>query len=389
MPPELWLEVFRWATASEASNALFSTDYAPFQVLPLTKYAADPSLKVKRTLVLVCRQWKELAVEFLYEDVKIRNSVTSLIGVLEDTGSANYGRLVRRAELPYEHTTTPTRAPLSALDVLKLCSDLEILTRPMHPLNLDAFSFEFSADCVKLPSLKRLEWWHNNDASRTGGINSLCDVLRCCPNLQYLSVGGIVWLNLVRLESMSLPRLKTLQLCVMKGMLIRQVCRWNMPALENLVLESCIGASSLEFLWEHVGPQIKTVELGKHLRFYLEDYLTAILAGCSDVEKLYYHVHFTLVPTLREEYPSVKRIGVHCSENMFVPDPEWLQIKGHFAMFASGSLPSLERIQLFGEWDSIVADPRFAPLYEDVVRLGRVLVDEKGRVIRCNAQQQS
>lgn len=74
LPPEIWLRVHRWATF--VPNALDVDAPDPFSYPPPLKQTdiqgeIRRSLRTKRALVLVCKQWKELSLRFLYEAVYV------------------------------------------------------------------------------------------------------------------------------------------------------------------------------------------------------------------------------------------------------------------------------------------------------------------------------
>ena len=76
-PPEIWLEVFRWATTDASCNLSITSEYVPFQPAP-NIYTADPTATVKSALPLVCRQWKSLSIEFLYQDLRLLRGANAL-----------------------------------------------------------------------------------------------------------------------------------------------------------------------------------------------------------------------------------------------------------------------------------------------------------------------
>lgn len=352
LPPEIWLEVFRWATYA-SSDGLYTTRYQPFQT-SRNYETLDESLKVKAVVVRVCRQWRALAVDMLFEDLRIRHGEQTLADALESCEER--GSWVRRAELPYTNTITTTLRPMPSVAILKRCPELEILVRPA-PGPLDNLRFEFCAEDLPLTSLKRLEWWYNDEAARSGGINSLDDVLSCTPNLQYLSVGGQM---MGRLRTHHLPSLTILHLRRTNGLFIRQITRWALPALTHVVADNSQCNSVLEMLWETFGSQIRTLELGKHVRFYVEDHITSILRNCHTLQELNYHVHFTAPPRSAIVHSSLHTVRLHGQTNYLCSDGVWEHLSHHFALFCGPSLPSLRRIVLHGDWNTILIDDRFA-----------------------------
>src|SRR6266478_7288273 len=95
LPVELLLEIFQWATDSRYSNPVSSLHFTPFQALGAEGEMA--SLKIKRNLSLVCRQWRQLTVQLLFQDLWIKHSAEGLRDTLQTiTPEGNtYGDWVR------------------------------------------------------------------------------------------------------------------------------------------------------------------------------------------------------------------------------------------------------------------------------------------------------
>jgi F-box-like len=357
LPPEVWLEVFYWATYV-SSDGLYTTKYLPFQA-PRSYKILDASLKVKAVVVRVCRQWRALAMDMLYEDLRIRHGEQTLAGMLESCEER--GRRVRRAELPYANTVM-TNQYLSSVAILRRCPELEILVRP-PPESLGTLRFEFCAEGLPLTSLKRLEWWYVNDAARSGGINSLDDVLSGTPNLQYLSIGGDLLTGQLR-PPPHLPALTTLRLQRINSTLMLQLSRWSLPALVHIVVDNARRDFALQMLWETFGSQIQTIELGKHVRFCVEDHIASILRYCTTLKELNYHIYFTAPPPPDIMHSSLNTVRLHGQANYLTSDhDDWESLEYHFGLFSGPSLPSLKHIVLYGEWHTILTDDRFTRIY--------------------------
>lgn len=381
LPPEIWLEVFRWAVTHASIEKFYTAKYLPFQTSH-NYQVLDESLKVKAVVVRVCRQWRMLAEDMLYEDLRIRHGEQTLANVLESY--EKLGRWVRRVELPYRNTITTTVQPLRPLAILKCCPELEVLVRP-DPVRSDDLRFEFPAEALPLTSLKRLEWWNVDEAARSGGINSLDDVLNNSPNLQYLSIGGQHWITQFR-PAHHLPSVTTLCLRWMNDRFIRQICRWSLPSLAHIIIDSSQGNSVLGMLWETFGSQVQVMELGTHMRFYLEDHLTSMLENCPNLQQLNYHIHFTVPPALSVVHSSLRSICLHGQVNEMASDRGWVHLRLHFAFFSGPSLPLLKRIVLYGEWHAILTDDRFARMHRELHARNCDLQLSDGTVIQVPAR---
>lgn len=360
LPVELWLLIFRWATISLLTPRLRSTTYHPFQTAVIG--VQDEALKTKCTLVLVCKQWRLLVQSLFYEDFCMTPDI------LEDFQSdgaeraMEKGRYIRRACLPYTSTVTRSRDPLKAAEVLQICPHLEVLVRGPHRNVDDSLRFDFPSQCPPLMSLKRLDWWHCNEAARSGGINSLADVISAAPNLQYISLGGDLLLSLMRVSPIELPSLTTLRLRRMSVLFIQQVCRWEMPALTHVIIDTVSNPCMLESFWQTFGPQIQVLELGVSLKYYVSDALSLFLPVCPNLQELNYYVHFTIQPRpLYNQHLSLTTIGMHALSNSFFPvgsAPYWEHVEEHFAVYCRPSFPALKRIILYGNWGPVLNDAR-------------------------------
>lgn len=282
------------------------------------------------------------------------------------------GHRLRRADLPYTSTVTRSSEPLKVVEILEICPHIEVLVRGSN-LRLDEqLRFDFPSSCPSLPSLKRLDWWHHNEAARAGGINSLVDVISSAPNLQYMSLGGDLLITLMQSSPVHLPSLTTLRLRRMNVLFIQQICRWDMPALTHLIVDTVSNIDALESFWGMFGSQIRTLELGINLKYYISDSLSFFLPGCPNLQELNYYLHFTAKPyPLSEQHHSLTTIGIHALPNSFFPvgsAPYWEHIQEHFAVYCRPSFPKLRRIILYGDWTPLLEDNRHAallrPLYD-------------------------
>jgi len=273
---------------------------------------------------------------------------------------------VRRAVLPYHSTSTPqwNPEPLPSVEILKLCNHLEILVRPRSP-PLEVQRFEFEADNLPLPSLKRLEWTYNSEAERTGGINSLQSVLQGSPSLQYLAIDGISPRARLAFDvrTLTLPYLETLFLSGLNANLLYQLTRrWSLPSLSHITLGS-LYVEEPTSLWETYGEQLQVLELGQDNSFLWQDSLAPCLDLCSKLEEINYHIFYTLPPQTTASYPTVSTIGLHSASNPVFDSDErcWLFLEKHLECLCGDMFPSLRALHLFGDWLRFLHHPCFAP----------------------------
>ncbi|KAI9570362.1 hypothetical protein HD554DRAFT_413558 [Boletus coccyginus] len=374
LPPELWIIVFRWATYP--SDGYPAPYYEPFRA-PLERF--DEQLKTKCALVQVCRLWRTLATVFLYEDVRIRHDSGKLMTVLADHHrteafqSHSLGSFVHRLELPYSHTAT--EKPGDTHDIVQIlcsCPSLKTLVRPFLQALPYSVRFEFPAEIVSLSSLTRLEWWHYNNAARSGGINSLMVVLRNTPSLQFLALGGEFRMSPPRQDSpIRLPALTTLRLRRINALFVRQIRQWDLPSLVHVVADFPADSSGLEGLWLQFGSQLCTVEFGRNVAFHMTDQISTLLRGGTGVKVFNYFINFTAPPIESQliEQSALQCVGIHAFPCGMLKD-NWSHLNHHFEFLSSRFLPALQRIVLYGNWHQIVKDSRISPALDRFTQKG-------------------
>ncbi|KAJ7603121.1 hypothetical protein FB45DRAFT_152413 [Roridomyces roridus] len=382
LPTELWLEIF-----SHLDIRSYFVSHEPFQPIPgVSSEAGNTSGSSYHAVVLVCRNWRAWAIQLQFRNIKLSEELSQLM----HEATRIHGEWVRRAVVPYSTTVTATSKPMLSTGILGNCHKLEVLVRPPYQATpLRHLKFEFDATCPPLPSLKRLDFWNHIEASRSGGINSLTAVLAAAPNLEYLFIGGGVsgtFFGLVK-SSIHLPRLRTLRLNIANALLLRDVLyRWTLPELDNLVVDSPVpGMPGMEMsmVWETLGPQLRIVEFGRHLRFLLHQTLSPCLRGCPNLVCVNFYVFITMPPEMDQEevFPSVTSIGIHLLDNPFLggDTASWEQLERHFDAFTGPMFPGLQRVRVFGPRQSILGDARFAVLSHRLNERGCALEFPDGR----------
>ncbi|KIL71584.1 hypothetical protein M378DRAFT_64786 [Amanita muscaria Koide BX008] len=381
LPTELLLEIFQWATDCYYPHPCSYSYYSPFQAL---EDRANPNLKIKRSLSMVCRQWRHLTAQFLYKDVWIGHGAEGLKQALKTARSdgGTYADCVERAILPFSSTATDPSNTLTnraSIDIIEACSHLRILVRSQHPTT-GGVRFDFEAQTVSFPSLERLEWWHHNEAERSGGVNSLSTVLSSAPNLTYLFIGGLAGRQIARIgvHSVSLPKLTTLRLRVIDGYILHRIVNsWSLPALSHMVIDAP-GWSPvrLPLLWQAFGSQLRTVEFGKHVRFLLDDTVSLCVQNCPALEALNFFLFFTTCPKFVEPHSCLRRVGLHAADNSIQTDSgtAWTSLDTHFDVLLGDYLPFLRHIVLHGDWSDAVSDPRFESILQHAQTVGRCII---------------
>lgn len=362
LPPELWLIIFRWATRPD--DGQLSCTYEPFE--GCFDLVSEMVLRTRRSLVQVCRTWRALAISILYEDVRVRPDADALKEFLEsdqfssEGNSSTPGRWVRRLELPY--TSTDYSSSTDVIQILQSCPFLHTLIRPYLPdipRESPESRYGFPTGMVALSSLTRLDWWHYHTVARSGGINSLVDVLHNAPYLQYLTLGG-EFHTAPELGALHLPVLTTLRLRRVSATLLLRICGWELPSLAHIIVDFAPENHAIEQVWSTFGRQLSTVEFGRNVVFLMNDQITSFLrASPTSVKTFNYFIFFTMFPQLSMGIEaSVERVGVHAFPCKMLSDL-WMHLDRHFWWLAGPSLPALRHVVLYGDWGEIIKDPRF------------------------------
>ncbi|KAI0275316.1 hypothetical protein BC834DRAFT_815790 [Gloeopeniophorella convolvens] len=385
LPPELWLLIL--THAAEHQDPL-QPYYEPFHSAGCaisSETSVDAvSLKNRHALGLVCKQWRGLIVKQLYQDIRVGRRGAALLATLqrkETHEGHQYGRLVRRMVLPYSSTETRTNHALPALDILRACPQLEVLIRPPTVAWLQLPQFDFTTESPSFPNLKRLDWWHHDYASRSGGINNLGDVLRNAPNLEYLSICDDGRSVPARQKCMQLSHLKVLRVQRVMPMFAQRVCLWDMPSLTHLILGNPYPAASKYLFCGALGPRLRSIELGLHMSFLLRDEVGMIMASCPQLIEINFYALFTAPCRYTRTHTSLQRVGLHLHENLSLACDDHYDskaremVEGHLNAFPKDMFPSLADFVMYGEeWIAMLKHPN-SPSIEDLIRSqGRSMV---------------
>jgi hypothetical protein len=448
LPPELWLIIFRFATsspiayppspssASDAESISYHSYYEPFQSPrheTTTIALSDAAVRDRCAITLVCRQWRALAGDMRYEDIRIGRGIAALHAALNepaaDTGtdtdntsplSPPSRHRVRRAVLPYAHTATPTYHAPPALALLALLAHLEVLVRPplspqsspqpppsshrrrtLIPITTHSLPssprFEFPTAAPALPALRRLEWAFDKTgaAARAGGINSLTDMLKAAPSLSELVLTGLMPHAALRQDRVRLLALRTLRFragacgCPFLSL---QTSYWVMPGLESIVVEGGGRPTAFEELWR---TQVRVVqlELGGEGEGMRVDDVGEIVNACPELEELNFrigwgHLLNSWSPTTDDDFvnavsisaayvhDALQRLGI-CVD-IDSDAPEWsVKIWMALAEFVGEwkLCPALRQVVLYVR-DVQVAErnPQFRLFLEELASSGRQLL---------------
>ncbi|KAJ6487392.1 hypothetical protein C8R47DRAFT_512405 [Mycena vitilis] len=358
-PPEIWRDVFRFAVGSIASH---NGDYLPFQPGPeLQEMAASLDrehfrLKTCLSLLRVSRLFREIAEEFMYEDVRIfdargwKSFVTGLNRTSRERGGRAYGSYVKRLELPSRRTQWRTTFPpgshnpplpiypiscdseVSCLDdILRLCPHLEVLVRPC--LRLDAENITFWSSLIRnsvlrrLPRLMRLEWHESELDPRfygTAHSDRLREIVSLAPNLRYLFLSSDRRNSLADLALP--PSLHTIRINRSNFSQSTEEFTSNprhtssVPNFRNLVIHTTLPSALLDFV-AAAGQQLRVLELAFAPQMtFSSNQMQRLLSRCPRLEELAYYLGAPEIsPLLAFQSSTVKRVRLKINPDEWNP----------------------------------------------------------------------
>ncbi|TFK33276.1 hypothetical protein BDQ12DRAFT_738876 [Crucibulum laeve] len=363
LPSELCLRILHLAISIPAGNKLYEVKYRPFFDIPtedeytLLRQCDNTCL----TLALVCKGWKDLALEFLYKNVRLYHGTGYLLRSLTRDGSY-YGKLVRRIDLSvdeYEYR----RNPVTPADILRACRNVNVLVKNDDDL------LPHSVHSVELSSLKRFDWWYaryrdgnhrfqteGDDASR--GLDFLRQVVANARNLIYLSVAcrrRDVLPTTYTPQVFALPAVETLRIELIDIDLRAEIEKWTFPSLKTLIMNSYL-------VWMNYSPlitdlELEVLELLEDSDFFQLHCLPDLLSVTKHLRELNYYVEHVLPSEPgATTSPSLRTIGLHSKPNPILRFASWPSVSAsenhaveHFSMFSRVAFPSLERIILYDD----------------------------------------
>ncbi|KAF9465300.1 hypothetical protein BDZ94DRAFT_1129068, partial [Collybia nuda] len=201
LPQEIWLHIFRLSTSTSEKQSAAVTEYQPFRpiesALTGSWWIQKEIFDAKRTIVLVCKAWRILAMEILYEEIRIRHSTQGLLAGLErsskELGVDGYARWVRRIIIDPVILDFDVFNPIGVALVLARCTSVETIIRPITQ-SANPPLCRVRSDFPTLPTVKRVDWWlasaGPNRHKNLWSSDFLSHVLENAPDLRYLTISG-------------------------------------------------------------------------------------------------------------------------------------------------------------------------------------------------------
>jgi len=413
LPQETRLQIFRLATIKPSQAEDTRAEYRPFDAVALRdrdwSHSNQIALRVKATIVLVCKEWKALATEMLYECIRIRHGTRNLLSALESTRYSNpdlagvkieydYGRWVRRIEISSEILDFDPLNPYTLLCIIQCCPFVQTIVRLFHGISLGPVRLPPG---TLFPSIRRIDWWLSSIASQNsrtaagGTYGFFGQLIAHSPGLDYLTLsGGDAGLLSQRISadpfggtSGPFNSLTTLRLegDGAESIIVPE----SMPPLPNfnrLVLGG-VYASAKKVLQKY-GHQIRVLEfVFTHSyapfldgRFDFDMGITDVLKACSNLEELNLPPR-SLPPALSADKVPITGVPIHLNSLRSIRiqlDPSSRTGVGDFIR-KDILCPVLERIVLYGGTRQAWEENSEFPILERYISENRILSLEFGQ----------
>ena len=295
LPPELWLEIFRYATHVPRARSISPGDpFVPERPVDYVWGMNSPiaSMRTKCTLVRVCRAWRLIATELLFEHVVLSSPrrldifYRTLLeshkelkktenGELEVVIGQGYGQWVRHLEVQRWMRAGHAQSFWQAvIRTVSFCSRLRVFSGLWQEPLPDGF-LPVLAQYLP-PTLEEIYWQQDSVLIAIKELPLLTtSMLASFPAIRMLDLRKICVLDAERslqhvtFGSLSLPNVRYLALPTCP-FLLRYASKQDLPALHHLVLDAAgaprtvyapLATKELANFLERHGENLRTVEL--------------------------------------------------------------------------------------------------------------------------------
>lgn len=379
LPPELWLYTFRIATTL---NPLYETKYLPFEDLSRIHAMRDSQdgnlvLGTKMSLLLVCRQWKEIVLECMYENIHIGDHWQSLLNCLEGsklkTDGIGYGQSVRCISL----RACPVETDKSKLEeIIKQCSNAEILIKEDDDTMVNP-TFK-----IRLNSLRRFDWSYYYRGLRNPRNFSQCrDLFKAivsqASNLVYLSIG--IYFFTSRIHDyppilLTLDHLTVLRVEGIEPRLRKELEGWSFPKLTHITFDVSLTWPTISPLFS---PQIEVIEFLQERHSVSEAFSALnVVKNCPNLRGLNFHIDFSLFTLHPGLAPNLPCVHLHSGRrihrlNHYSATDSWSTYQLFFERLGTQELfPSIKNLFLHGDWSFVNTDARFERMIQTLACQG-------------------
>ncbi|KAJ7141214.1 hypothetical protein C8R44DRAFT_762956 [Mycena epipterygia] len=390
LPLEIWLEIFQWSTYVYGATTIepmdpFTLKHAPTDVMgPNTPIL---SMRTKCALVRVCRSWRRIAIQILYQHIVIRSPSRAalILQVLRDSHSAksNYGHWTRHIEL-YTHArgSSDIRFLQTVFRIFQYCPRLRVLSATWRIVVPKEFLNAVST--LYGPTLQGLYWDEQKHSLEQ--THASLDFLVSFQSLRILDLRNFVGdgvLSRVGSPPATLPCLNHLILSN-HGPNISVAAALDLPALHTLTLQSLVGHPTridliTKLLAAH-GASLTSVHLpspssgsdneptqSRPAAQHIPPSLFLHPGVCPNLETLTFGANspaITYEPSTAEPYahPTLRRIALHAVRaDALYPSKGPNETQTHLRSFTRAAYPCLETVRTAGflvdaDTDSLVKD---------------------------------
>lgn len=391
IPPEIWLEIFRYATYTPRSTTIAPLDpFIPDRLSNNVMGANTPllSMRTKCDLVLVCQSWRKVATELLYEHIIIRSPrrATMILAVLRENARAasengdgtnahtnarptctlhnsEYGQWARHIEV-YTHARR-TESLLFLQDVFQIlqhCRNLRMFSGSWMWLVPTGFLEGLSA--LYGPSLHGLAWDEQNISTTASETFTTRSFLASFHSLRILDLRNFVGSDSTDVqhndEKPLLPNVRILLVSTRLRSLLIGLALY-LPALRRLVFEIPSNPSTTNIPHQVFEPFVRTH--GPFLTYLeiispnpSEATLTTTLdistflhpMHCHNLHTLVFSQTLPIMQTLSTPHMSLRRIGLRDVNIDELYPSKTTQTKNHLLSFTREAFPGLEVVRTVG-----------------------------------------
>lgn len=348
LPIEVWFEIFQFATYVHRFTTVAPMD--PFTPQGLSYNAMGTntpilSMRTKYRLALVCRAWKILATELLYEYIDIRSPRLAalihrtLLNTFENgDGNSGYGKWVRHIEVQTHVRGSETIEHFQLLfNIFKHCQNLRMLTGFWGHFMPESFVDGLLR--MYGPTLKGLRWEGNCGSER------FHEFLGSFQSLRVLDLRNPLQLPALPSPKFVLPCLEDLQIST-RLCSIDYITSADLPSLHRVLFECdrnlsvTLRSAITSFLAAH-GGKIKSLELVTsrpmpHIitvtRFLQRD-------ACPNLVDLTFDVSEVVIE-MPPQHLSLRRIGLRGVRRL-----TQTEVTNHLKWFNLSNFPALEVVR--------------------------------------------
>ncbi|KIY67235.1 hypothetical protein CYLTODRAFT_397489 [Cylindrobasidium torrendii FP15055 ss-10] len=378
LPPELWREIFEFATYMHRSYHVDPLD--PFIPRRPSSNAMAPNTpllaqRTKCAITLVCRLWHNIAIPLLYRHIVLvsPSRATAFLQTLNRHVSptsrgppiSEYGRFVRNLEiLTHARNAHHISYLRTVFRILMSCPNLHLLSGTWnHPLP-DDFMNGLLRICA--PTLKEL-FWHDGRAQSFMHPDNL-SIFGSLRVLNLRNYSGRDLTPEVFARRPTIPLVDHLILSTTNASFVAATA-FTLPKLHTLTLKSSELASTaveleevlVDFLKLH-GPHLRFVHLpGAHIDTDCDPLAPSLPSHacrprpevflrkglCPQLHTMTFSTSAPVIQT-DEPHPTLRRIGLRDATSMSLYPNKGSSAKLHLNAFTRARFPALELVRTIG-----------------------------------------